>query len=52
MQEISPEYLHRFMSHVDALMTLEDAQRLPTPGQAPAKTGKAPAKAAGKSSKR
>lgn len=30
MQDISPEYLHRFMSHVDALMTLEDAQRLPT----------------------
>ncbi len=31
MQDISPEYLHRFMSHVDALMTLEDAQRLPMP---------------------
>jgi hypothetical protein len=30
MQEISADYLHRFMSHVDALMTLEDAQRLPT----------------------
>jgi len=26
MQDISPEYLHRFISHVDALMTLEDAQ--------------------------
>lgn len=50
MQEISPEYLHRFMSHVDALMTLEDAQRLPTPGQALPKTGKA--KANGKSGKR
>lgn len=53
MQDISPEYLHRFMSHVDALMTLEDAQKLPTPGQAPVKaTGKAPAKTASKSAKR
>ena len=52
MQDISPEYLHRFMSHVDALMTLEDAQRLPVPGQAPAKVGKATAKAASKNAKR
>lgn len=52
MQDISPEYLHRFMSHVDALMTLEDAQRLPLPGQAAAKAAKATSKGAGKSSKR
>ncbi len=52
MQDISPEYLHRFMSHVDALMTLEDAQKLPTPGQTPAKAGKAPVKAPGKNAKR
>jgi hypothetical protein len=52
MQDIAPEYLHRFMSHVDALMTLEDAQKLPVPGQAPAKAGKAPSKASGASAKR
>ncbi len=52
MQEISPEYLHRFMSHVDALMTLEDAQKLPAPSQTPAKVGKLPTKASGPSAKR
>ncbi len=52
MQDISPEYLHRFMSHVDALMTLEDAQKLPVPGQSATKAGKAPSKASGASAKR
>lgn len=42
MQEISPEYLHRFMAHVDALMTLEDAQRLPVAAKASPKNSKPP----------
>lgn len=35
MRELSPEYLDRFMSHVDALLGVEQAQqaaRLPLPG--------------------
>lgn len=52
MQDISPEYLHRFMSHVDALMTLEDAQRLPAPGQAVAKNASKPPRPAKTSAKK
>lgn len=40
MRDISPDYLNRFMAHVDTLMCLEDAQRMHLQSRKTASTSK------------
>jgi Protein of unknown function (DUF2894) len=47
MRDIAPDYLNRFMQHVDTLLCLDDMAHAPT---APKKTSSAP-RAAKKASK-
>ena len=46
MRELSPEYLHRFMAYVDALLWIDQANARSTPAGADAPRGESPRKTA------